>query len=200
MGSSTSGDAFARKKLPRQAESGALVADYVFARQSLAAAVARAYFTTIEAAQQEANAQETLSLYQEYSKLTEERKRAGPRERLRRLRKSRRAPRRAEDALYTAQSVRAQTIRAIEVVTSHYPAGRFDVRRSFPAQPKAVPAGLPSQILERRPDVIASERRFAAAFHRVNEARTARLPRFVAQRHERTRNRATRLSRHARCR
>src|SRR5204862_7780888 len=27
--------------------------------------------------------------------------------------------------------------------------------------------------------LIASERRFAAAFHRVNEARTARLPRFV---------------------
>jgi outer membrane protein TolC len=42
-----------------------------------------------------------------------------------------------------------------------------------------VPAGLPAQLLERRPDLIASERRFAAAFHRVNEARTARLPRFV---------------------
>jgi multidrug efflux system outer membrane protein len=38
---------------------------------------------------------------------------------------------------------------------------------------------MPAQLLERRPDLIASERRFAAAFHRVNEARTARLPRFV---------------------
>jgi outer membrane protein TolC len=65
------------------------------------------------------------------------------------------------------------------VVTSRYPAGRFNVRRSFPAQPKAVPAGLPAEILERRPDIVAAERRFAAAFHRVNEARTARLPRFV---------------------
>ena len=64
-------------------------------------------------------------------------------------------------------------------MTSRYPAGRFDVRRSFPGQPRSVPAGLPAQILERRPDLIASERRFAAAFHRVNEARTARLPRFV---------------------
>ncbi len=42
-----------------------------------------------------------------------------------------------------------------------------------------MPAGLPAQILERRPDLIAAERRFAAAFHRVHEARTARLPRFV---------------------
>src|SRR5206468_12547096 len=68
---------------------------------------------------------------------------------------------------------------AIEVVTSHYPAGQLEARRSFPVQPKAVAAGLPAQLLERRPDLIAAERRFAAAFHRVNEARTARLPRMV---------------------
>src|SRR5205814_10258767 len=85
----------------------------------------------------------------------------------------------AQEALYAAQGARAQPMRAIEVVTSRYPAGRFEVRRSFPGQPKGVPAGLPTQILERRPDLIASERRFAASFHRVNEARTARLPRFV---------------------
>src|SRR5207247_8265733 len=52
------------KKAAAKAESAALEADYEFARQSLAAAVARAYFSTIEAAQQEANAQETLDLYQ----------------------------------------------------------------------------------------------------------------------------------------
>jgi NodT family efflux transporter outer membrane factor (OMF) lipoprotein len=166
------------KKAAAKAESEALEADYEFARQSLAAAVARAYFTTIEAAQQEANAQETLNVYQQYSKLTDIQKQHGFASDFDVSQiKSRTAS--AEDALYTAQQVRAQTIRAIEVVTSHYPAGRFDVRRSFPHQPRSVPAGLPAQILERRPDLIASERRFAAAFHRVNEARTARLPRFV---------------------
>ena len=166
------------KKAAAKAESEALEADYEFARQSLAAAVARAYFTTIEAAQQEANAQETLGIYQEYSKLTDVRKQQGFASDFDLAQiKSRTAS--AEDALYTAQAARAQSIRAIEVVTSRYPAGRFDVRRSFPGQPRGVPAGLPAQILERRPDLIASERRFAAAFHRVNEARTARLPRFV---------------------
>jgi outer membrane protein TolC len=39
-----------------------------------------------------------------------------------------------------------------------------------------VPAGLPSDLLERRPDVIAAERRVAAAFFRVHEAKAARLP------------------------
>jgi outer membrane protein, multidrug efflux system len=166
------------KKAAAVAESGALEADYEFARQSLAAAVARAYFTAIEAAQQEANAEESLTLYQEDLDLTNKRKEQGHASDLDISQiKSRTAS--AKDALYTAQSARAQTIRAIEVVTSHYPAGRFEVRRSFPDQPKAVPAGLPAQILERRPDLVAAERRFAAAFHRVNEARTARLPRFV---------------------
>src|SRR5215831_19086459 len=166
------------RKAAAKADSEALEADYEFARQSLAAAVARAYFTTIEAAQQEANAQETLNVYQQYSNLTDVQKQHGFASDFDVSQiKSRTAS--AEDALYTAQQVRAQTIRAIEVVTSHYPAGRFDMRRSFPGQPRAVPAGLPAQILERRPDLIASERRFAAAFHRVNEARTARLPRFV---------------------
>src|SRR6185436_16654096 len=59
------------KKAAAKAESKALEADYEFARESLAAAVARAYISTIEAAQQEANAQETLDIYQEYSKLTD---------------------------------------------------------------------------------------------------------------------------------
>src|SRR5436305_8226221 len=166
------------KKAAALAESGALEADYEFARQSLAAAVARAYFSTIEASQQEANAQETLNIYQEYTKLTDIQQQQGHASDFDVAQiKSRTAS--AQDALYVAQQARATTIRAIEVVTSHYPAGRFDVRRSFPSQPGGVPAGLPAQLLERRPDLIASERRFAAAFHRVNEARTARLPRFV---------------------
>jgi outer membrane protein TolC len=42
--------------------------------------------------------------------------------------------------------------------------------------PAPVPAGLPSELLERRPDVIAAERRVAAAFNRVGEAKTAMLP------------------------
>ena len=166
------------KKAAAIAESAALQADYDFARQSLAAAVARAYFTTIEAAQQEANARETLELYEEYSKLTEESKKQGHASDydVAQIR-SRTAG--AKDTYFAAQAARAQAIRAIEVVTSHYPAGKLATRRTFPDQPRGVPAGLPAQILERRPDIVAAERRFAASVHRTNEARTARLPRFA---------------------
>lgn len=165
------------KKAAAKAESEALEADYEYARQSLAAAVARAYFSTIEAAQQEANAQETLGLYEEYTKLTDVQKEQGHASDFEVAQiRSRTAG--ARDTLISAQAARAQAIRAIEVVTSRYPAGKLEIRRSFPKQPGAVPAGIPAQVLERRPDIVAAERRFAAAFHRTNEARTARLPRF----------------------
>ncbi len=166
------------KKAAAQAESDALAADYEFARQSLAAAVARAYFSTIEASQQAANAQEILSYYSEATKLADARKQQGHASDFDLAQiKARTAS--AQDALYVAQSARAQAIRAIQVVTSHYPTGRLTTRSTFPDQPRAVPAGLPAQLLERRPDVIAAEQRFAAAFHRVNEAHAARLPRFA---------------------
>ena len=166
------------KKAAAKAESAALEADYEFARQSLAAAVARAYFSAIEAAQQAANAAGDLELLPASTlKLTDVRKQQGHASDFDLAQiKARTAG--AQDTLYAAQAARAQAIRAIEVVTSHYPAGKLGMRRSFPGQPRPVPAGLPAQMLERRPDIIAAERRFAAAFHRVNEARTARLPRF----------------------
>src|SRR5204862_1108044 len=137
------------KKAAAKAESAALEADYEYARQSLAAAVARAYFSVIEAAQQEANAQETLGLYEEDLKLTDVRKQQGFASDYELAQvKSRTAS--ARDTLIAAQQARAQAIRAIEVVTSHYPAGKLGVRRSFPKQPGAVPAGVPAQLLERR--------------------------------------------------
>jgi len=57
-----------------------------------------------------------------------------------------------------------------------YPAAMVAVADSLPPYPGDVPAGLPSELLERRPDVVAAERRVAAAFYRTQEAKAARLP------------------------
>jgi outer membrane protein TolC len=80
------------------------------------------------------------------------------------------------DALRQVELAREQALRALELILGRYPAGSAGVSPQLPARPDAVPAGLPSELLERRPDVIAAERRVAAAFNRVGEAKAARLP------------------------
>jgi NodT family efflux transporter outer membrane factor (OMF) lipoprotein len=69
-----------------------------------------------------------------------------------------------------------QSVQAIETLVGRYPAAEIEVPVALPQLPGPVPAGLPSELLERRPDVIAAERRVAAAFFRVQETKAARLP------------------------
>ena len=42
-----------------------------------------------------------------------------------------------------------------------------------------MPDGLPSELLERRPDLVAAERRVAAAFYAIQSAKAARLPKIA---------------------
>ncbi|MDH3857691.1 MAG: TolC family protein, partial [Gammaproteobacteria bacterium] len=52
----------------------------------------------------------------------------------------------------------------------------LEVAREFVPTPPGIPVGIPAQLLERRPDLIAAERRVAAAFQRIESARAAKLP------------------------
>jgi outer membrane protein TolC len=72
-----------------------------------------------------------------------------------------------------------QAMRALELLLGRYPAAEVQTRAELTKLPGAVPAGMPLEMLERRPDLVAAERRVAAAFHRVGEARAARLPRLT---------------------
>ncbi|MET0543776.1 MAG: TolC family protein, partial [Variovorax sp.] len=48
---------------------------------------------------------------------------------------------------------------------------------TWPRVDMPVEAGVPSELLERRPDIVAAQRRVQAAFNRTQEAQAARLPR-----------------------
>ena len=72
-----------------------------------------------------------------------------------------------------------QALRALEALAGRYPAAKLDVPATLAAMPGPVPVGMPSALLERRPDIVAAERRVATAFYRVEEAKAARLPRIA---------------------
>ena len=81
------------------------------------------------------------------------------------------------DAAQNLDLAYQQALRALETLAGRYPAAVVAVRPELAPAPAPVPVGMPSELLERRPDVIAAERRVAAAFYRVEEAKAARLPR-----------------------
>jgi len=150
-------------------------ADFEYARQSMAAAVAKSWFLATEAGLQAEVARGSIREGDQLVSLAETRSRVGvgndedvyvARANVGTYR----------DTLRELEQARENAIRALELLMGHYPAAAAAVTPQLPGQPDVVPSGLPSTLLERRPDVIAAERRVAAAFNRVHEAKAARLP------------------------
>jgi NodT family efflux transporter outer membrane factor (OMF) lipoprotein len=152
-----------------------IVADTEYARQSVAALVAKAYFLAVEASLQLELAGQTVETSQQLVNFAEQRQRIGrgdgyetalARANLETFR----------DTVEKLRLSREQALRALEALVGRYPAADVEVatRLARPAGP--VPAGLPSELLERRPDVVAAERSVEAAFYGVKGAEAARLP------------------------
>jgi outer membrane protein, multidrug efflux system len=151
-------------------------ADYAFARQSLAAQVAKAWFMATETALQRDLLIETVRAASSLLDLGNDRLRVGIGSEFE-----------VVSATVTLQSYRdqlrqielahLQALRALELLVGRYPAAQLVAPGEFRSLAAGVPAGLPSELLERRPDVIAARNRVAAAFSQVKVAQTARLPR-----------------------
>jgi NodT family efflux transporter outer membrane factor (OMF) lipoprotein len=82
----------------------------------------------------------------------------------------------AQELALNAGTARDQALRAVEVLLGRYPKAELLKTTSLPALPKPVAPGLPADLLERRPDVIAAEARVNSAFYLADEKRLARLP------------------------
>ena len=152
--------------------------DFEFGRQSLAATMAKSWFTAGETWLQLQITEDMIKAAQELVSLAEQRQRVGPgNEQEVALARANLGP--FQDTAKQVRLAHAQTLRALELLLGRYPAAELQARRDLPALPGPIPAGLPLAMLERRPDLVAAERRVAAAFHRVGEAKAARLPRLV---------------------
>ncbi len=156
----------------------AVAADYAFARQSLAAATASAWFLAIESRLQSQFAADIVALRQQYLQVVTAKQTVG-KVSMQDVHLSRADLAAAQDADKKAEIAYENALRSLEVLLGRYPSADIGAADTLTAVPPGIPVGLPSEILERRPDMIAAETRVAAAFYQQREADLLRLPRFT---------------------
>ncbi|HYL63142.1 MAG TPA: efflux transporter outer membrane subunit [Candidatus Methylomirabilis sp.] len=120
----------------------------------------------------------TVAAFQESFDLTWSRSRAGL--------ESEEAVAQAEAQLKAAEAqaanlgvLRAQYEHAIAVLAGEPPSSFSVTVRPLDAQPAEIPVGLPSELLERRPDIAAMERTMAEANAQIGVAKSAFFPNVV---------------------
>lgn len=151
-------------------------ADQRAAQQAIVASLAKAWFLAAEAIEQKRIITEVIESSETLVKLADDRLRVGSGAELD-VSIARVNLQNFRDSALQVDYALAQSKRALELLLGRYPAAEIELPATLVALPSAANVGLPSELLERRPDIVAAERRVAAAFARVGEARAARLPR-----------------------
>lgn len=157
------------------AQAQARASEYQNVLLTLTADVAVNYFLVRSLDAEIAALRRTVELHGETVRILEERFRQGA------LPEMEVAQARTERAVTQADLAdatrrRAETIHALALLCGK-PAGSFDLAESpVTLAPPAVPAGLPSSLLERRPDIARAERTLAARSAGIGVARAAYFP------------------------
>jgi NodT family efflux transporter outer membrane factor (OMF) lipoprotein len=153
----------------------ASAADVESSRLLLQAELAQNYFSLRALDAQQQILENTVGAYQKSLTLTQNRYDAGVVARLDVVQ--------ADAQLKSTQAqlldvgvARAQFEHAIAVLIGKPPAEFSLPRTPLAGEPPLVPAGLPSELLERRPDIAAAERRVASANAQIGVAQAAYFP------------------------
>jgi NodT family efflux transporter outer membrane factor (OMF) lipoprotein len=157
------------------AEAAAL--DYAYARQSLAATTAKLWYVAVETRQLLALSEQAVRIYGDLLALVQFRRNAGKDSDLDVV-DVRAKLETAQSEVERARESYGEARRALEVLIGRYPAAEIDVAAVYPALPPLAGAGIPSALLERRPDLLAAEREVLAAFRKEEAAQLALLPDF----------------------
>jgi NodT family efflux transporter outer membrane factor (OMF) lipoprotein len=156
-------------------EAQATAADYETAKLSLEAELALDYFELRSADAQKQLLDDTVKAYTDNVRLTLNRFKGGvaPRSDVAQA-QTQLDTTRVQDTDITVQ--RAQFEHAIAILIGRPPADFSLAAVPLTYQPPSIPIGLPSDLLQRRPDIAAAERRVAEANQQIGIARAAYFP------------------------
>jgi NodT family efflux transporter outer membrane factor (OMF) lipoprotein len=151
-------------------------ADLQAARLSLAGQTVKTWFAVAEAQQQLSLAEATVESWRASAEQVRDRFEEGIRSSLD-LRLALANLAGAEALLSERKRQLDRAFRQLEVLIGDYPDKSIRVPTGLAAMPPPIPAGLPAEIISRRPDLFAAERRLASADNRVLAARRDLYPR-----------------------
>ena len=157
------------------ADLAASEADLASARLSLAAQTAIAWFDLNEALAQERVAVQTFEARVRALELTERRLSRGLASALD-VRTARTTQASAEASIAGQRLASQNATRRLEILLGRYPSAELDALAELPELPALPPAGNPTLLLTRRPDIASAEARVVAAGLRAEHARLAMLP------------------------
>jgi len=157
------------------ANAEAAAADVEALKLSLSGQVARAWFNLLEADRQLTLARDSAEALQSKLSSLESRYERGLTTNLE-LRLTR-AQKASSQALVTRRKTElADSKRALEVLLGRYPSASQESASDLPRLSHSIPAGLSSILVARRPDLLAAERRLAAAIAESESAARNWLP------------------------
>jgi outer membrane protein, multidrug efflux system len=82
----------------------------------------------------------------------------------------------AKELAFNLRNASQQNLKTLDVLVGRYPVGTPLKSVNLPKNPSAISTGVPSDLLERRPDIKAAAARVDAAKFNVKEAEATRLP------------------------
>ena len=164
-------------KLSAAAATDARRADLAGARLSLAGQTAKAWFSAIEAQRQVGLARASLRSYETSAERVRERFERGIRPSLD-LRLALTEVARAQAVLRQRVEQHDRAVRQLEILLGHYPEGEYPLAEDLPRVASPVPGGLPSELVHRRPDLVARERELLAADARIAQSKAELRPKF----------------------
>jgi len=150
-------------------------ADWHGARLSIAAATARAWYALNEAALQTDLARQDVETRTRQLEIVVRRFNRGV-SRSSDVRTARSALASSRAALASREQAEAASARTLETLLGGYPAGAIDGDRGLPQLDQVPNPGAPEALFERRPDLVASAARLAAAGFSAEAARKALYP------------------------